>query len=388
MAWLSGYSNRKKLTIDQTKIDEAMILPVLVVLTNDASVGAVANADGFDVCFTSSDGTSLLHYERESFAIASGQCNARFWVEVGTVSATTDTDFYMYYRSTDTADGANPSGTWNQGHIIFHMEDATTSTVSDSSGSGNNGAKTSANDPQVAAGKIGNGQTFDGNSSFIKVNDTAALTFATGGYGYRISLWAYLDVNNGSHLLIGKDNIDTGNREWDFFIEPGKHLVFQVIDKSTGGVRGRSYTGAEVATGAWHQYVATWTGGNTDASVKLYIDGVQVDDTNYGSGTFVAIEDTAADVYIGRIVYTADNYWFDGMIDEVRVQGGSMGFPLEMLAAFQKASYNSECNTLLTYGAEEVVSVLKTVNGLAVASVKTLRSGLAIASGKTFNGLA
>jgi len=54
------YTTRKKLTIDQTKVDDDLIdFPVLVKLTSSNFDFSKANADGYDIRFTSSDGVTL-----------------------------------------------------------------------------------------------------------------------------------------------------------------------------------------------------------------------------------------------------------------------------------------------------------------------------------------
>ena len=114
MAFLTGYTKRKKITIDNTKVDAALTdFPVSVPLGGDADIGAVSNSDGFDIRFTSSDGTTLLKYERENFAIASDLATANFWVKIPSVSSSANTEFYIYYRADDTADGADPENVWD-----------------------------------------------------------------------------------------------------------------------------------------------------------------------------------------------------------------------------------------------------------------------------------
>jgi len=64
--WLTGWDYRKALTIDHTKIDATLTdFPVLVKLTTSNFDFAKARSDGYDIRFTSSDGTTLLKYERE-----------------------------------------------------------------------------------------------------------------------------------------------------------------------------------------------------------------------------------------------------------------------------------------------------------------------------------
>ena len=102
MAWTVDslvYDNRKKITIQNANVDSDLAnFTVYVDITADADIGAISNADGFDIRFTSSDGSTLLKYERESFAISDGIANGHFWVKTNLVTASS-TDIYIYYRT-------------------------------------------------------------------------------------------------------------------------------------------------------------------------------------------------------------------------------------------------------------------------------------------------
>ena len=141
MAWLSGYSHRRKITIDNTKVDSTLTdFPVLVKLTSANFDFSQANSDGFDVRFCSNDGETLLKYERERHDSANEL--AEYWVKVPSVSDSADTYIYLYYRTEDTADGADGENVWDSNHkAVHHLKDATTSTVLDSTSNNNDGTK-------------------------------------------------------------------------------------------------------------------------------------------------------------------------------------------------------------------------------------------------------
>jgi len=81
MAWLTGWTYRKKITIDETKVDADLTdFPVLVKLTSTNFDFSKARSDGYDIRFTSSDGTTLLKYERERHD-ATNQV-AEYWVKI------------------------------------------------------------------------------------------------------------------------------------------------------------------------------------------------------------------------------------------------------------------------------------------------------------------
>ena len=77
---------RKKITIDNTKVDATLSdFPVLVSLTTDSELSNNARSDGFDILFTSSDGTSKLKHEIEKYTTGTGLIVA--WVKVPSLSS-------------------------------------------------------------------------------------------------------------------------------------------------------------------------------------------------------------------------------------------------------------------------------------------------------------
>jgi hypothetical protein len=82
MAWLTGWSYRKKLTVDHSKVDsDCSDFPVKVIFDVGNFDFAKALSTGNDIRFTSSDGETLLKYERELHRTAStptGYANATY----------------------------------------------------------------------------------------------------------------------------------------------------------------------------------------------------------------------------------------------------------------------------------------------------------------------
>ena len=175
MAWYNAsWSYRKKITIDNTKVSaNETDFPVLISLATDADLAADAQADGDDILFTSTDGTTKLDHEIELFVSATGQLIA--WVEIPSLSSTADTDIYMYYGNAGASNQQNITGTWNANYMgAWHMkDDPDNSTIQDSTSNNNDGTKRAAANPVEADGKIGKGQSFTAtNSDYISTGAT------------------------------------------------------------------------------------------------------------------------------------------------------------------------------------------------------------------------
>ena len=166
VSWLSGFSCRRKITIDKTKIHTPLQnFPVTVDLTSANFDFSKARSDGYDIRFTASDGTTLLYYERERHDSANEL--ARYHVLVPSISVANDTDIYIYYGKPDATDGENATSVWDSDFVaVYHFAQDPTGTVYDSTSNGRNltAVVSMSSDDLVAQGggyaiDIANGQS-------------------------------------------------------------------------------------------------------------------------------------------------------------------------------------------------------------------------------------
>jgi hypothetical protein len=192
-----GWRYRKQVTIDHTKVAGGADLtdfPVLVNLASDANLAAHAQASGNDILFTGADGTTKLAHEIESYTSATGALVV--WVKVPILSASVDTVLYIYYGNAGAPDQQNPTAVWNTHyHGVWHLKENGT-LATDSTTNANNA--TSGTLPTQAAGQIGNGQAFDGNTQFLGIPDAPSLDIPMNG---TFSVWFKLDELRESDLF-------------------------------------------------------------------------------------------------------------------------------------------------------------------------------------------
>jgi hypothetical protein len=120
----ADWSYRKKISVDQTKVDADLNdFPVLISLPSDPDLAARAQGDGDDILFTSTDGTTKLSHEIESFNSGMGELVA--WVKVPSLSSSTDTDIYMYYGNSTCGNQENATDVWDSNFkMVQHLDDA------------------------------------------------------------------------------------------------------------------------------------------------------------------------------------------------------------------------------------------------------------------------
>lgn len=125
----SIWTYRKTLTIDETKVSGSTDLTnfqVLISMT-DSDLASKAQSDADDILFTSSDGTTKLDHEIESYDSATGTLIA--WVRVPTLDYNDNTILYMYYGNASASSQQNPTGVWSAEYEgVWHLkEDPTVS---------------------------------------------------------------------------------------------------------------------------------------------------------------------------------------------------------------------------------------------------------------------
>ena len=114
-----------------------------------------AQDDGDDILFMNGAGVAVKqHHEIETFDVSSGKLVA--WVNIIDLSSNEDTIFYVYYGNPDCINQEYPEKTWDSHYKgVWHMNDATPSTIADSTSNGITGTKKAANMPVEWSGMIG-----------------------------------------------------------------------------------------------------------------------------------------------------------------------------------------------------------------------------------------
>ena len=154
---------------------------------------------------------------------------------------------------------------------------------------------------------------FNGSSDYIDLGDSDNLSFGNGTTDspFSISAWINMD-SNASFRIVNK--YDAPNYEYQFDTGSSGELRFFVLDGT--GYRGR--TGSTLNTGQWYHVVATYNGvGGTNAQdgTKIYVNGENVVGSADTLGSYTAMSNTNAPVYIGRIGTSYSN----GKIDQVSI---------------------------------------------------------------------
>jgi len=297
LTWLAGWTYRKKITIDHTKVgattEDETNFPVLISLSSITG----ANTNGTDIRFTTSDGGTYLAREIESYA--SNTLVA--WVKVPVLSHDYDTSIYMYWGNSSATEPAADStygsqNVWDSNFkAVYHLKEATDATVNDSTSNANN---STAQTWTQATGKVDGSGSFNGTTDTITVPGDASELVSN----FTIEVWGKInDLTSGRNLL-GLPGTSGLNNRIDLYINSGGNQInLDVYDKN-GSVY--SLNAAVTSVQDWNFYAVT-----RDSSVAnvLYANGA-----NAASGN-------SADVRDGSATTRTLSYPFYGLIDEVRI---------------------------------------------------------------------
>ena len=352
IAWLSGYDQRIKLTIDNTKIDGALSdFPVTIFFTSTQGEEIFtefdADSDYMKCAFTSSDGTTQLYAEKELFD--DSEQKAIYHVKVTSVASGADTDIYYYYDN-DHADNdtyigaintAAGASVWDNNYVfVCHGVDATTSTLYDSTTNNNDGTKTAANNPNEIAGDIGKSQDFGGDD-YINVSDSAELS--ANDY-FTVEAMTILDVDNADmHLIIKGDDLATAvdNYSYRLTIALGNYVKFGVSQTGLFADETVTTTHFTISTATLY-YLA---GKNDGTNVSVFVNDVEITEA-----TNKTVFDSTSDIHIGARYDNSESiykYFLNGKVDEIRISR------IDRTDAWMNATCDSLKDALLTYGSEE-----------------------------------
>ena len=296
--WYStSWEYRKKIEVSlNSEISSDLSnFPVLVSVIDSDFIKAT-ESDGTDIIFTANDGTTRLAHEIERYNTSTGEVIA--WVKIPTLSASTGTDIYIYYKGIVEIDA---SSVWDDNYkLVLHLNQTSAGTenefydVSDNGNDGTGGGEgDKTNDsnriPTRAEGKIGYGQSFDGPTKRNTQDGTGDFIWIDS-----VNNWTTnMDVTTEFWINVDSDHDDVDMMDVYGYRGGGQNneLTLFKVESLNLHTRGGPLLDSTVdaATSDWTHIVAVYDSG----APKIYQDGVLVassSDTRNGpraNGNFV-----------------------------------------------------------------------------------------------------
>jgi len=310
--------------------------PVLINLASDADLAADAQDDGDDVAFTDNSENQLDH-EIENFNGTTGELQA--WVEVATLSASSDTVVFMYYGNGACGSQQNTTGTWDSNFRgVWHLDEGGTGTRYDSTSLGHNATATNYDGDEDVSGKISNADDFDGSDDILVGPSSNSIT-GDNLQTATMSIWVkHSNTGNAGYMTALKRSAADSTL---FSLDAGESnagdLGFLTRNYADTTHPWLNYNGG-YNDGQWHHLVAVIN--NLDRT--LYVDGSK---RNADTEGMQSVTGNTATFTIGG--FAVNNILFDGTVDEVQISNIARGFD------WIKTGYNNQNSPSSFYTLED-----------------------------------
>ena len=175
---------------------------------------------------------------------------------------------------------------------------------------------------------------FDGTDDWVSVNDVDSLTFLSGAVDIPCTVKAWVKMTDATSFPIFQKGAWASTEEYEFTCDGNDRINWVLVDHSAadayiGKLYGTALTSYE---NTWIQLIGTYSGNASTAGIKIYLNGVRVDNADITSGTYIATENLAGGLKIGRY--------------EATYKAGSIALPAmfnkEWTASQVVNSYNQE----------------------------------------------
>lgn len=353
----TNWKYRVKITIEAGKVSSDLAdFPVYVsesVLPNYVFDNSLTN--GYDVIFTSSDGRTLLAFERVHWDKVNRR--AEFHFKAPSILSASNNDFYVYFcNKSQSADFQNAASVWSNGYIaVYHLGETGTGTGStDIYKSSVNGYHMDDYvDPGTKFGKLypTGGETFDNSNDYCLSND--AFTGIAGSGPLTFSVWAYRELGNpGVYDGIWASGGGSNTTFRCHFLFYAAQIRLHLGDGTAGTTSSAALSGNP--RGSWFHVAAVWDG----TAVQFYQGGSPLSTPQANTRVIAALPDAKS---IGRTYTTTTgaDYVMHGALDELRISSAVR------TSAWMAAEYANQSDpaTFFTVGlSESKTSSLSTTN--------------------------
>jgi len=309
MGWYnSNWQFRKKITIDNTKVNADLTdFPIYVDLS-DLGTDFFSNVktDGGDIRITKADGTTEV--PREVVAIDTGSSSGELHFKAdGTLSSSTDTDFYIYYGNASATEPAvtatyGRNNVWTGYDGVYHLQGNTTNSAGTTYSEQMDGTSSSS-------GKIYGAYDFDGSSDEL----ITSYQGFSGTSAFGCSMWFNRGSGGSIQPMLAGVSSTLGSANENFYLMLANSKTNVQVAIKTGGSTSYTSTTTNTTTinaGTWY-YSSVWYDGS-----NLYN---KINNSAAASSTATGLLNTNTTDGLDFAHWKAhSSYWYDGLLDEIR----------------------------------------------------------------------
>jgi len=162
-------------------------------------------------------------------------------------------------------------------------------------------------------------RSFDGVDDYIDFGDSDDFSFGDGNNDSPFSVSAWIKPKRTDKFrVLAKYDSAAGVREWIFTTDGNSQLILYIFDESTNGTLLQRCSLDPITNylDQWVHVSCTYDGSSNSSGVKLYINGVESQDTDNSAGTYVAMENTTKPLIMGSLTGTD---YSEGNISDARL---------------------------------------------------------------------
>ena len=260
---LPGWNSRRKLTLKGSEL-AADVAGFPLIIPYDAATYPFTwvQADGADLRFTQSDGTTLLPYGLEVF----NPTGTNSWRVKTDITAGDDSQYvYLYYGKPGATSAANWASVWDAHHQACYRMDEASGSILDSTGRGETLVVTGS--PTYGEpGQVGSVVKWpnDGNPSHALgadidgINGVSELTW---------EFWHKASARTTAEYAV--QQIDASDERINFYILTDGRIFLHF--RNGANTEMRYSAGTAGTANQWHHYAVVYDG--SSPSLQLYVDG-------------------------------------------------------------------------------------------------------------------
>ena len=345
--WNADWDYRKLFTIDHNYVaGDLTNYPAYLLIDDDTDLYDKVQSNLEDLAFVSyDDNTTQYAHEIEDYLNAGGVVNASVWINITSVSGSTDTKVWCYYGNAGCVDQQYLHGVFDSNYVMVQHLNESAGSYYDTTINNNDGTLTDIDTDSVRAdtGKIAGCINLHGDADYITVSDDNSLYLDS---EFTIEVWCFQDDTAESTLLDKRGG--GGNDEFTIEVKPSDDKGYLSITDSNAGSSWSNINYRTEPDETWSYLAWTYDGTALATHIDHYVDGWEVPLDYDAINSFSAIQDDNNDLLIGA-KYTISGF-FDGKIDEIRISKG-----VERSANYVNTTWYNLNNPLLFWssGSEE-----------------------------------
>jgi len=207
--------------------------------------------------------------------------------------------------------------------LWWKFDEGSGTSVADSSGNARTGTLTNTTG-DWATGKVGD-YAVDLDGAAYPNNDYVNLANSSFPSQFTATAWVKFDVASAStneSIWAKYDNSPTSDASWLLRWDHTTTRITSAIFQNSSTYIGRQATGQTASAGTWYHVALTYDGGTSKSGIKIYLDGVQVDNLDSGAGSFSSFNNTSPEpVRMGAYSAsgTVNQGVMDGKVDDARI---------------------------------------------------------------------